>query len=371
MVRLALLLLTMLLPLAPPAWAEGNLSLSITADPSRQPVVGEMVEVEIRGVYDRKIAVEKLEIDPSDAFDWIQTGADDWSEERIDGRSWIVFRRHLAVWPRRAGPLQFGPARHRLTVIDRASRRVDTVVEARPLTLSVGEFPALKGWHFTARKLELTDELSTDAARLADGQIVTRRVTLRALGALPEQLPPRPVVAENWLISFAQPVERNLTLGPEGPVAEVVWTWQFRPHTGEPGVLDPVKIPYLDTTSHRLASVEIPALAIGYASFYTGQVPTGQIGPAQIRALVAACLAGLGAGLAGAALVLKPQATAAGLRRIRDRGTPWLWWRYFRAGWRGDLLTQRRLGARLGLSPGRLAALDRAIYGRPGPQAKG
>lgn len=367
MVRLFLVLLTLLLPLSPPVWAEGNLSLTITADPNQHPVVGEMVEVVIRGVYDRKIAVEKLEIDPTDAFDWIQTRADDWTEERIDGRSWIVFRRHLAIWPRRAGPLQFGPARHRLTVIDRASQRVDTAVEARPLTLSVGEFPALKGWHFTARKLELTDDLSTDAARLTDGQIVTRRVTLRALGALPEHLPPRPVVSENWLISFAQPVERNLILAPEGPVAEVVWTWQFRPHTGEPGVLDPVKIPYLDTTTHRLAHVEIPALAIGYASFYTGQVPTGQIGAGQIRALAGVCLAGLGVGLTIAALVLKPQSTRTGLRLIRDRSLPWLWWRYVRAGREGDLLAQRRLGARLGLSSARLAALDHAIYRRPGP----
>lgn len=363
MVRIAAFLWALLFAL--PLWAEGNLTLTITANPDRRPVVGEMIEVVIRGVYDRKIANEKLEIDPTESFDWIQTRADDWTEEMIDGRSWIVFQRHLAIWPRRAGLLQFGPARHRLTVIDRNSQRVDTLVEARPLSLSIGEFPALKGWHFTARKLEVSDELSADAARLADGQVVTRRVTLRALGALPEQLPPRPVVSENWLITFAPPVERNLILSPDGPVAEVIWTWQFRPHTGEPGMLDPVKIPYLDTATHQIATAEIPPLAIGYASFYTGQVPTGRIGVAQAWALAGTAAAGLGAGLALSAVGLAPQTTRAGWRRIRDRWSPLLWLRFWQARMRGDLLVQRGLGARLGLSPARLAALEQALYAPP------
>lgn len=362
---IALLIATLLI-LATPLRAEGNLRLTILADPgTAHPVVGEMVNVTIRAVYDRKIANEKLEIDPTDAFDWTQTGPDDWHEEMIDGLPWIVMERHLALWPRRAGPLYFGPARHRLTVIDRQSQRRDVVVEAKPLALSVGEFPALRGWHFTARRLELTDDLSTDAAHLADGEIVTRRVTLRALGALPEHLPPRPVVSENWLITFAPPVERRLILTAEGPVAEVVWTWQLRPHTGEPGVLEPVKIPWFSTESRRIERTEIPALTIGYASFYTGQTPTGRLGTGQIYALMAAGLAGLLAGLGLAALRLAPEASKQGWQRIRDRWSPGLRLQWQLARRRGDLLAQRRIGARIGLPPARLARIEAALYARP------
>ena len=82
--------------------------------------------------------------------------------------------------------------------------------------------------------------------RVADGQTVTRTVTLRAKGALPESLPPRPVVSEPWLISFAAPVERRLILTADGPVSESVWTWQMRPETGEPGVIPPAKIPFFN-----------------------------------------------------------------------------------------------------------------------------
>ena len=358
-----LLAMLILLLSAMPLHAEGDLRLSILADPAAsRPVVGEMVAVTIRAVYDRKIANEKLEIDPSDAFDWIQTRADDWREERIDGALRIVMERHLAIWPKRAGPLQFGPVRHHLTVIDKQSQRRDVVVQARPLSLSVGEYPAQKGWHFTARRLELTEDLSTDPARLTDGQVVTRRVTLRALGALPEHLPPRPVVSENWLITFAPPVERNLILTDEGPVAEAVWTWQFRPHTGEPGVLEPVRIPWFDTDQHRLQVVEIPALTIGHASFYTGQAPTGRLGGAQLTALAGSMGLGLALGLGLAAFRLAPEMTAAGWRRISGRFSVPAWFAYLRARRRGDLLTARRLGERIGLSRDRLAALERAIY---------
>ena len=72
MVRLVLTLLALaLFPAC--GWAEGNLRLTITAQGNPHPVVGEMVPVVIRAVYDRKIANEKLEIAPSDSFDWIQT----------------------------------------------------------------------------------------------------------------------------------------------------------------------------------------------------------------------------------------------------------------------------------------------------------
>ncbi len=362
MVRLIVLLIC----LAAPVLAEGNLKLSILPEPGHpQPVVGEMIRVTIRAVYDRKIANEALEIDPTDAFDWVQTHPDDWHEERIDGLAKIVMERKLALWPKRAGPLQFGPARHRLTIIDTKSRRQDVVVTAPPLVLAVGEFPALHGWHLAAGAVELTDTLSTDPARLEDGQVVTRQVRLRVRGALPEHLPPRPVVSENWLITFAAPVQRALLLTAEGPVSEVLWAWQFRPHTGEPGLLEPVSIPYFNTETRRIETVEIPALTIGYASFYTGQVPTGRVGARQLALLAAMAGLGLIVGLGLAAIRLAPERTGRGWRRLRARFSPFLRLAIRRAARRGDLLTLRRLAGEAGWPAERLARIDRAIYGRP------
>jgi hypothetical protein len=361
-VRRALLLLA--LALAPRPGAAESLTLAFEPHPSHATVVaGEMVLVTLRAVYDRKVALEDLEIAPSDSFDWVQTAPDRWREERIGGKSWITMERDLAIVPKRAGVLHFGPATHTLTIIDEASRRQERTVVAPPLSLSVGAHPAERGWKWVAEKATLTDELSTDPARLADGETVTRRVTLRALGALPEALPPRPVVSEPWLISFAAPPERRLILTAEGPVSEAVWTWQFRPETGEPGVIPAATIPFFNAATRRLDALEIPALPIGYASFYTSQVATGRFGPAERLAEAAALLAGLAA---GAALILTrsaPDATRAAWTRLRRRWSPLLRWRLRRAAPDGDLLALRRILAETRPDAAEAAALlDRAIY---------
>jgi hypothetical protein len=358
------LLPALFLALLPGVAAAESLSLSFVPHPAHETVVaGEMVPVTLRAVYNRKVALETLKIAPSDSFDWIQTAPDRWGEELIDGKSWIVMDRPLALVPKRAGILHFGPATHDLTIIDEKSRRQERLVVAPPLSLSVGAYPVERGWQWVAEKATLTDELSTDPSRLADGETVTRRVTVRALGTLPEALPPRPVVSEPWLISFAAPVERRLVLTAEGPVSEAVWTWQFRPETGEPGVIPPVTIPYFNAATRRMDALQISALPIGYASFYTNQIQTGRFDPASRLAETAALLAGL---LAGAALVLTretPDATRATLARLARRWSPRRNWRLRRAARAGDLPTLRRLLAETRPEATEAAALvDAALY---------
>ena len=92
----------------------------------------------------------------------MQTGPDRWQEELIDGKSWITMERPLAVVPKRSGLLQFGPARHEITIIDEASARQERTVVAPPMTLAVGAYPAERGWKWVAEEATLTDELSTD-----------------------------------------------------------------------------------------------------------------------------------------------------------------------------------------------------------------
>ncbi len=360
----ALLLLALLIPRL--AAAE-SLTLSFEAHPRHDSVIaGEMVPVTLRAVYDRKVARDALEIAPSDSFDWVQSSPDHWQEEEIGGKNWITMERGLSLVPKRAGVLRFGPATHTLTIIDEASQRQDRTVTAPPLSLSVGAYPAERGWHWVADAATLTEELSTDPARLADGQTLTRTVTLRAKGTLPESLPPRPVVSEPWLITFAAPVERRLILTADGPVAEAVWTWQFRPETGEPGVLPPVTIPYFNATTRKMDALEIPALPIGYASFFTNQVQTGRFGASSRLAEAGALAAGL---LAGAALVLTraaPDTTRDAVARLRRRWSPLRRWRFHRAARRGDLLALRRHLAETRPDATRAAALlETAIY-RPG-----
>lgn len=365
-IRAALLCL-----LATPALAEKTLEI-VAAPLSPRIVEGEMIPVTIRGIYDTKIAIERLTILPSDRFDWVQLTDDDWREERIEGRNRIVFERRLALFARQTGIASFGPAEHELTVINAASRREPVTVESHRLDLSIAPLPFTErnGWHFAARSLTLTDDLSTRPDRLEDGETVTRRVTLRAEGALPEMLPPRPVVSENWLITFAAPIERSMELTPDGPVSTVIWTWQFRPETGEPGVLEPVAIPYFNTTSRRIEQVEIPALPIGYASFERSRVVGGDIGWTS-RAMMAGGLA-LGLMLGTAAILRGNRTTHGMLRALARRWSPLPAWHLRQAERSGDLLALRRAAAEwVAARPERatgaaeaLREMDRAIYAR-------
>ncbi|MEI4472733.1 hypothetical protein [Frigidibacter sp. MR17.24] len=374
-IRIALALLL----LAGAARAEEPRLLTIEPHPRATAIVeGEMIPVTIRGVYDRPVAREEMTIAPSDRFDWVQLAKDDWHRERIDGIERIVVERHLALFPNHTGIATFGPVTHALQIIDReTSRRVETTVTARPVQLTIAPLPdtppfkSPHGWRFAAAGLSLTDELSTDPATLRDGQTVTRTVTLRAEGTLPEMLPPRPVVQQNWLITFTAPVERRLELTPAGPVATVVWRWQFRPHTGEPGVLPAEVIPFFNTTTRRVEKVEIPALPIGYASFRSSQIRGGQLSAGTLLALAATGVVGLVAGLA---LLLQGERLAgARLAASWARIAPGPWWQLRRAR---DPLALRRAAARWvtarGVAPERAAAalapLDRAIYApAPGP----
>ncbi|MDH2328901.1 hypothetical protein QCN27_18800 [Cereibacter sp. SYSU M97828] len=364
------MVILLMLLLAFPAFAEDR--LEIIAHPTSPRIVeGEMIPVTIRGTYDRKVALERLLVLPSDRFDWVQLEKDDWREERIDGRLRIVFERKLALFPRRTGIAAFGPVEHEMTVIGQGSRREEVTVVSHPLELTIAPMPLdppfhpVNPWRFAARELTLTDQLSTRPDRLEDGQTVTRRVTLRAVGALPEMLPPRPVVSEGWLIAFAAPVERSLELTPDGPVATAIWTWQFRPETGEPGVLPPVVIPFFDTAARKVSSVTIPPLPIGYASFRSAEAVSGATsGWVSLLALVC----GFGGGFF--ALMRGERRAGPILPILAARWSPLPTLRLHRAARRHDLLALRRAAEdwldarpeRNAAASSALAELDEAIY---------
>lgn len=263
---------TLMLAFCPstPARAQaGEAALFIELEnPDAQPVVGEMVLLTIRGVYDLVITLEKLELPRVEGFDWVQIENDAWSREQVDGKEKNVMRRRIALFPKQAGDLTIGPFVHRLTVQPRAGGRIVMEVEADPITLSVGPYPyGADAWPFSARLLEYTDTWSADPATLEDGDTVTRTVTLSALGVLPELFPPQPQMRAYWLITFSPPEQRSLILTEKGPVTQVTWSWEMRPITGEPGVIREYKIPWFNTVTREMELIELAAAPFGYASF--------------------------------------------------------------------------------------------------------
>ena len=376
MVRV-LLLLAMLLG-GGAAWAQsaplapGEARLTILHDHGR-PVVSEMVRLTLRGEYDLTVSLEALDFPGSPDYDWMQIAQDRWFQERIGGRMIQVFERDIALFPRRAGQIAVGPVVHALTHVPRAGPRQEVRVRSRPARLDVVPFPHA-GPPLAARALVLTDELSAEPGQLGPEEVLTRRVTIEALGALAHHLPERPDITQPWLISFTQPEQRETRPTPDGPVSRVVWEWQMRPRTGEPGVLPAIGFEWFDTDSRRIEVAAMRPLPFGLAGFgsnlRTGGAETRGTGVA-----AAAALAGFATALAAVLWGRLPD-WRAGLRRTG--------WRVARgphlaamraAAARGDLPALRTACARHlegagPTGPGRaalLADLDRRIFGPPAP----
>lgn len=295
--------LALALLLAPTlAIAGGHASDRLTielAPRAAPPVTGEMLVATLRGAYGLTILREQLEIPRGGDFEWVQLDRDMWSRQQVDGRSVAVMERRIALFPKRPGALTFGPLEHRMRVRGAGGQPEDVAIVAEPLRLAALPYPGSPGAAtLSAEVLELTDALSADPATLPDGATLTRTVRIRALGALPQMLPPRPEMREPWLITFAAPEERSLLITPDGPVAIVVWQWHLRPRTGEPGVLPEFRIPWFDTRAREMREAVIPAIPFGYASF--GRALGGAVWfeAGSVAALVAAFVLGLLSGLA-------------------------------------------------------------------------
>lgn len=361
-IRLALLLWCLV---SATARAEVDARLMLLHDHGN-PVVAEMIVLTLRGEYDLTVSLEDMQFPDSPDYDWMQIARDDWHKERVDGRLLQIFERKIALFPRHDGPMSVGPVTHQLTYVTEDGQRDTADVTAPPIRIPVLPFPG--GYRpLSARQLTLTDDLSADPGRLRKDQVLTRRVTIEALGALPHHLPPRPDLRQPWMISFTQPEIRDTRPTPDGPVSRVVWEWQLRPHTGEPAILPAVAFPWFDTTSRRIEIAAMKPIPFGFAGF------GANFGAAPERQAISRMTAGglVAAGVVAAlAILLRGQGLAgrsglaARLRRLGGLSQRAAMRRAARAG---DLPALRAAAAayldrRGDAAPSDLALLDRQLY---------
>jgi len=313
--------------------AQGDTRLMILHDHGN-PVVSEMVELTIRGEYDLNVSLEDMQFPNSPDYDLIQIARDDWHKDPVNGRLLQIFERRIALFPRRDGAIQVGPISHKLTYVQNNGQRAETTVTAAPITLGVRPFPADTP-PLSASRLVLTDDLSAEPGRLKKDEILTRRVTIEAVGALAHHLPARPDLSEPWLILFSQPETRETVLTEAGPVARVVWEWQLRPRTGEPAILHAQAFPWFDTDNRQVEVAPLKPIPFGFAGFGSNFGASDQVAwrnwPLAALALGGGMAASLGLMLHGQGLLpvtairtrlrrLLPGPHARAMRRAADAG---------------------------------------------------
>lgn len=359
-IRLLILLLLSALPVR-----ADSLRLIV---PNMRPVVGEMIPVTIRGEYTGQISLEKMVFPDSPAYDWIQIARDRWADERVDGKMFRTFERRIAVFPRQPGTLTIGPVSHHLTKADGMTRPVFEIT-ARPVTLAVTPYPG-SGRALASGQVKVMDEFSTDPSRLGPAETFTRRITLSAEGSMAHLLPPRPLIREPWLISFAAPEIRETRLTAQGPVAVVIWEWSLRPHTGEVGSLMPIQFPWFNTQVREMRGAVTLPVEIGIAGFGDNIGGVARASRRDATLAMALGAAGVIIGVFAAFLGRTPAPRHLIARVNRWRQNPHA--QPLRAAARqGDLMGLRRVAedflraeARLGrrVEPGVLHDLDAALF---------
>ncbi|WP_157937567.1 BatD family protein [Oceaniglobus roseus] len=349
-----------------------DLTLEVQVEEMAQtPFVGEMVLVTIHGVYKRHITREKLIQPKLDGMNWMQLGEDHWYESMIDGRPVKNMRRRIAVFPDRAGKLEIGAFEHRLTLLDEANRWFEYSIHSAPVTFEVAEPPAVKGWWFPVRNLEISDSWSNPPDQLKPGEGVLRVIRVAALGASPDMLPPMPELTSPSGLVFAHPEKRLVNLTPYGPEAIAFWRWTITPTNARSAILEPIRVGYFDTRDRQQHEVVISPQRV---AFEEGTPPPAAVQDRshayvalQARGLLAIAALAL---LAGVAMALwshqaSAQPAIEKLRQYRLRV------RLLRAARRGDAAAVRALARQLDraapANAGRAAVLhelDRSLFGK-------
>lgn len=211
--------------------------------------------------------------------------------------------------------------------LDRRRRRV--VVRSEPLTLDVRPRPeaSKSAWWLPARAVSLTERWEPEPKRVRVGQVLTRRITLRAQGAGASQLPALVSADQEGVKQYAEAPETSENQAGSTRVQEITVI------PTQPGRLElpPIEVAWWDTTTDtpRVASLDArsievqpgaaggpsaaPPSAVPAQAASAAEAPPQSAAPVPGRAIPVALPWMAGLGLAG--LI----AAAAWLRRSRRR----------------------------------------------------
>ena len=294
------------------------------------PFVGEMVLLTVHGEYKIPISREVLQPPDLDGFDWMQLGEDTWTEDTTKGRKIVDFKRVIALFPNRAGPIEVEPFVHKLELLTSSGKRYDYDVVAKPIELTAQAQPETGKWWMPSRRLTITDDWSNPPHLLGEGEGALRVVTLTVEGVRPEQIPQMPELGSAGAFVFAHPEHRTTRLYRRGPVTRAVWRWTVRPEHPPSAYLKPISVPYFDTKTREHKEIVIAAQRIAMTeeavaaflaeadeeSVAAMQDARGE-GPLVIRHAAFAAPVAMGLGVLGGLAWLLPGVRIGGRRKLK------------------------------------------------------
>lgn len=250
-------------------------------------------------------------IAPNGDFELTQTGQDRSSQITRRGQPVTVVERSYLLRPQSAGALAIPPFTLRGTVADPNARRdpfgrgfggrdpfamMDQMMaqmgggmmrspfddlfgpqgkafaaRSDALTLDVQADPSGgSDWFLPAKAVELRAEWQPETPTFRAGEAVTRRISLLALGARPEQLPDLTFPDAPGLRIYLDDTQTDLVETADGTVARKDFLISVVPTQGGELTLPELTVDWLDTASGEVKTATLPALEFSAE----GEIPT-------------------------------------------------------------------------------------------------
>ncbi|GGD21022.1 hypothetical protein GCM10011335_24970 [Aureimonas glaciei] len=273
----------------------------------------EMITMVVRFYFKTRATTEAMEQPKLDKLGWVQLGRDTWAPTKIGTANWFGVTRRIAVFAPEAKTYTIPPFTHHVTLIDAEGVRWKVDAVSKPVQLTIAKWTGKTDgpededvWWLPAQSVEIKDSWTIDPTTLKAGETTRRRVDVTAVGTLAEQLPPMIDTQSPGLVVFPGPVERRTEIVDGLPVAHAAYTYDIRPHTGDPVILREVLLPWFDTASRAMRQAIVPGANVGQGMVIPG-TPLADGPPATGPSpALAGLIAGALAFFAGVAVLLVP-----------------------------------------------------------------
>ncbi|MGO9674382.1 MAG: hypothetical protein ACLPSF_09505 [Methylocella sp.] len=235
--------------------------------PNEPPYVGEPILLRVRWSIRANVMLDKLIQPTMTNFDWQQFGIDASTNEIVDGFPTPVFERVLMVTPLKTGSLTIPPFVLRATIVTANNERSEMDFSSRPLVVEVrsheGVGKAGDRW-LPAKSVKIADNWETAPDKIPFGETARRTVTIEAVGATADRLPPPPDIRAEGIIVFEGPVGRQTIVTDEGPIARAVYQWSVRPVSATPASVPAIHIAWFDVAARKMRDAAAPEREVSF-----------------------------------------------------------------------------------------------------------
>ncbi|KIC39049.1 hypothetical protein RA27_18015 [Ruegeria sp. ANG-R] len=275
----------------PKSQGAGGISVAATIDDGSHYVFQE-IPLTVR--IETQVPLQRAElIAPNGDFELTQTGQDRSSQITRNGQPVNVIERSYLLRPQTEGTLTLAPFTLRGTVADPNARRdpfadfgfgssmMQQMMQGSPfgsmfnsgkpfsarsdaITLDVLANPGTgtSGWFLPAKAVQIEAAWQPENPSFREGEAVTRRISLLALGARPEQLPDLTFAEPDGARLYLDDTQTEMVPTADGTVARRDFQISVVPTRGGQVTLPEISVEWLNTETDQTETATLPALSI-------------------------------------------------------------------------------------------------------------